>query len=325
MEAASASVGRRASKRQKLSYGRGERRFAWLMLTPALAVIALVAAYPIGYAIWLSLHQHSVRVAGLSRWVGLDNYTNALKSSEFWSATKITFLFSVISVTLELIIGLAMALAMHQAFRGRAVLRTVVLVPWAILTVVTAITWRTIFEPDLGLPPPVLRELRLALAPVVLGKLGLPGAHVVWLGQNGYAFAVMVLADVWKTAPFMALLLLAGLQVIPEDVYEAAKADGASPWQLFTRIPLPLLKPAILVALIFRTLDALRIFDLPFVLTQGANGTTTLSIQSYDQFSQNRLLGEGSTLAILTFLIVMAVSFLYIRLVGGNIRSLAEE
>jgi multiple sugar transport system permease protein len=313
MEAASASVGRRARRRQKLSYGRGERRFAWLMLSPALAVIALVAAYPIGYAIWLSLHQYSVRVAGLSRFVGLDNYINALKSSDFWSATKITFLFSVVSVTLELIIGLAMAVAMHQAFRGRAILRTVVLVPWAILTVVTAITWRTIFEPDLG------------LAPVVLGKLGLPGSHVVWLGQSGYAFAVMVLADVWKTAPFMALLLLAGLQVIPEDVYEAAKVDGASTWQRFTRITLPLLRPAILVALIFRTLDALRIFDLPFVLTQGANGTTTLSILSYDQFSQNRLLGEGSSLAILTFLIVMAVSFLYIRTVGGNIRSLAEE
>jgi multiple sugar transport system permease protein len=313
MEAATAPVGRRAPKRKRLDYGRGERRFAWMMLTPSLAVIALVAAYPIGYAIWLSLHQYSVRVAGLSRFVGLDNYINALKSADFWSATKITFLFAAISVTLELVIGLAMALAMHQAFRGRAILRTVVLVPWAILTVVTAITWRTIFEPDLG------------LAPVVLGKLGLPGAHVVWLGQNGYAFAVMVLADVWKTAPFMALLLLAGLQVIPEDVYEAAKVDGASTWQRFTRITLPLLKPAILVALIFRTLDALRVFDLPFVLTQGANGTTTLSILSYDQFTQNRLLGEGSALAILTFLIVMAVSFLYIRLVGGNIRSLAEE
>jgi multiple sugar transport system permease protein len=283
------------------------------MVTPSLVVIAIVAAYPIGYAIWLSLNQYSVRVAGLKRFVGLDNYTDALKSSEFWSATKTTFLFTGISVTLELIIGLAMALAMHQAFRGRALLRTVVLVPWAILTVVTAITWRTIFEPNLG------------LAPVLLDKLHLPGADTVWLGESGYALAVMVFADVWKTAPFMALLLLAGLQVISEDVYEAAKVDGASTWQRFTRITLPLLKPAILVALIFRTLDALRIFDLPFVLTQGANGTTTLSIQAYEEFSQNRLLGQGSAIAILTFIIVMGVSFLYIRTVGGNIRSLAEE
>jgi multiple sugar transport system permease protein len=283
------------------------------MLTPSLIVIAIVAAYPIGYAIWLSLNQYSVRVAGLKRFVGLDNYVDALKSSDFWSAAKTTFVFTGISVTLELIIGLAMALAMHQAFRGRALLRTVVLVPWAILTVVTAITWRTIFEPNLG------------LAPVVLEKLHLPGAHTIWLGESGYALAVMIFADVWKTAPFMALLLLAGLQVIPEDVYEAAKVDGATTWQRFTRITLPLLKPAILVALIFRTLDALRIFDLPFVLTQGANGTTTLSIQSYEEFSQNRLLGQGSTIAILTFIIVMGVSFLYIRTVGGNIRSLAEE
>jgi multiple sugar transport system permease protein len=312
VEAATA-VGGRRGRRRAHSYGRSERRFAAIMLAPALIVIVIVAAYPIGYAIWLSLNQYSVRVAGLSRFVGLDNYISALKSSDFWSATFTTFLFTAISVTLELIIGLGMALAMHQAFKGRAILRTVVLVPWAILTVVTAITWRTIFEPNLG------------LAPVALGKLGLPGADVVWLGQNGYAFAVMVLADVWKTAPFMALLLLAGLQVIPEDVYEAAKVDGASTWQRFVRITLPLLRPAILVALIFRTLDALRIFDLPFVLTQGANGTTTLSILSYDQFSQNRLLGQGSALAVLTFIIVMTVSFIYIRTVGGNIRSLAEE
>ena len=313
MEAATAGARGRRRRKQQTSYGRSERRFAALMVTPALVVIAIVAAYPIGYAIWLSLNQYSVRVAGLSRFVGVDNYIDALKSSEFWSATWTTFLFTAISVSLELVIGLGMALAMHQAFKGRAVLRTVVLVPWAILTVVTAITWRTIFEPNLG------------LAPVLLDKLSLPGANTVWLGQNGYALAVMILGDVWKTAPFIALLLLAGLQVIPEDVYEAAKVDGATTWQRFVRITLPLLKPAILVALIFRTLDSLRIFDLPFVLTQGANGTTTLSILSYEKFSQDRLLGQGSAIAVLTFLIVMAVSFLYIRTVGGNIRNLAED
>jgi multiple sugar transport system permease protein len=136
---------------------------------------------------------------------------------------------------------------------------------------------------------------------------------------------VMIFADVWKTAPFMALLTLAGLQTIPGEIYEAAKVDGATAWQRFIRITLPLLKPAILVALIFRTLDALRIFDLPFVLTKGAHGTNTLSLISYETFSQNRLYGEGSALAILTFIIVMAVSFLYIRFVGGNLRGMAEE
>ena len=283
------------------------------MLAPALVVIGLVAAYPIGYAIWLSLNEYSVRVPGLSRWAGFANYSEALGSSEFWEAVRTTFLFTGISVTLELAIGLGMALAMHEAFKGRGLLRAVVLVPWAVLTVVSAIIWRAIFEPTLG------------LAPQMLDTLGLPGADVVWLGERGYALAVMVLADVWKTAPFMALLLLAGLQVIPNDLYDAAKVDGATTWQRFRRITVPLLKPAILVALIFRTLDALRIFDLPFVLTRGSNGTTTLSLLAHQEFTVNRIIGLGAALSVLTFVIVMAVSFLYIRTVGGNIRALAED
>jgi multiple sugar transport system permease protein len=309
MEAATARVGRRRARRR---YGSGERRLAAAMLSPALVVIALVAAYPIGYAIWLSLNEYSVRVPGLSRWAGFGNYSDALSSSEFWEAVRTTFLFTGISVTLELAIGLGMALAMHEAFKGRALLRVVVLVPWAVLTVVTAITWRTIFEPDLG------------LAPQLFDALGIFDG-VVWLGESGYALAVMVMADVWKTAPFMALLLLAGLQVIPNDLYDAAKVDGATTWQRFRRITLPLLKPAILVALIFRTLDALRIFDLPFVLTRGSNDTTTLSLLAHQELTVNRLYGLGSALSVLTFVIVMGISFLYIRTVGGNIRALAEE
>jgi multiple sugar transport system permease protein len=310
MEAATAKLGRPRGRRR---YGSGERRLAAAMLSPAIVVIALVAAYPIGYAIWLSLNEYSVRVPGLSRFAGFDNYTEALGSPEFWNAVVTTFIFTGISVALELALGLAMALAMHEAFRGRGLLRTVVLVPWAVLTVVSAITWRTIFEPNLG------------LAPQVLSTLGLPGADIVWLGESGYALAVMVLADVWKTAPFMALLLLAGLQVIPNDLYDAAKVDGATTWQRFLRVTLPLLTPAILVALIFRTLDALRIFDLPYVLTRGANDTTTLSLIAHQELTSNRLIGYGSALSVLTFVIVMAVSLLYIRTVGGNIRALAEE
>jgi multiple sugar transport system permease protein len=310
MEAATAKLGRPRGRRR---YGSGERRLAAAMLSPAMVVIALVAAYPIGYAIWLSLNEYSVRVPGLSRFAGFDNYTEALGSPEFWNAVVTTFVFTGISVALELALGLAMALAMHEAFRGRGLLRTVVLVPWAVLTVVSAITWRTIFEPNLG------------LAPQVLSTLGLPGADIVWLGESGYALAVMVLADVWKTAPFMALLLLAGLQVIPDDLYDAAKVDGATTWQRFLRVTLPLLTPAILVALIFRTLDALRIFDLPYVLTRGANDTTTLSLIAHTELTSNRLIGYGSALSVLTFVVVMAVSLLYIRTVGGNIRALAEE
>jgi multiple sugar transport system permease protein len=309
MEAEAARLPRRGRR----SVFREERRLGATMLTPTLAVIALVAAYPIVYAIWLSLNEYSVITPGLSRFVGLDNYSEALSSSEFWEAMKTTVLFTVVSVGLELAIGLGMALVMHRAFRGRALLRAVVLVPWAILTVVTAITWRTIFEPELG------------FVNTMLDTLGLPGGDIVWLGEEGYALAVMILADVWKTAPFMALLLLAGLQGIPEELHDAAKVDGASTWQRFHRITFPLLVPAIVVALIFRTLDAMRIFDLPYILTKGANGTETLSLIAQEELVTNRNTGLGSALSVLTFLTVMGVSFLYIRFIGGNIRALTED
>lgn len=300
-------------RRRRRSVFREERRLGAAMLAPSLAVIALVAAYPICYAIWLSLNEYSVVTPGLSRFVGLDNYLDALGSTQFWEAMKTTVLFTVISVGLELAIGLGMALVMHQAFRGRAFLRAVVLVPWAILTVVTAITWRTIFEPELG------------FVNTMLSTLSLPGGDVVWLGEEGYALGVMILADVWKTAPFMALLLLAGLQGIPDELHDAAKVDGANTWQRFRSVTLPLLIPAITVALIFRTLDALRVFDLPYVLTKGANGTETLSLIAQTELVTNRNTGLGSALSVLTFITVMGISFLYIRFMGGNIRALTRE
>jgi multiple sugar transport system permease protein len=314
MEAATATTTEAAGpRRRKRSAEADEKRLAAKMVSPSLLLIAVVAAYPIGYAIWLSLNEYSVRTPGLSRWAGLRNYDTALSSESFQSAIQNTLIFTVGSVTLELLLGIGMAMAMHNAFKGKGLIRTVVLVPWAILTVVTAITWQTIFEPQLGFVNTMLRGI------------GLPGGNIVWLGEQGYAMAVLIFADVWKTAPFMALLVLAGLQVIPEDVYEAAKVDGASAWQRFTKITLPLLRPAILVALIFRTLDALRIFDLPFVLTKGSNGTNTVSLEAYEELRENRLIGLGSAMAVITFIIVMIVAFLYIRFVGGNIRGLAEE
>ena len=308
MEAASVTTVGAPTKGR--SRGMPERRLAKLMVAPSMILIAVVAAWPIIYAIWLSLHEYSVRVAGLSRWagpVGLRNYSNALKSSEWHSALIHTLVFTASSVFLELLIGLGMALAMHAAFRGQGALRTVVLVPWAILTVVTAIMWRTMFVSPYGFVNTIL------------------GTSTVWLGSEPQALIVIIIADVWKTAPFMALLILAGLQVIPGEVYEAAEVDGASVWQRFTRITLPLLRPAILVALIFRTLDALRIFDLPYVLTQGQFGTSTLSTIAQETFATNRIYGLGSAMAVLTFIVVMLVSFGYIRFVGGNIRGLAQE
>lgn len=304
----------------------GERRLAAAMITPTLALMAIVAAYPIGYAIWLSFHQYSRTTAGASRWVGFENYTAALfgdtsgfaaaagiSSSDFWTAFIHTVIFAVISVSIELLLGLVMALIMNAAFRGRALLRATVLVPYAVLTIVSAIVWQTVTAPDSG------------FVPQVLSALGLPGADRVRLAETPDAMAVVIVADVWKTAPFMALMLLAGLQVIPRDLYEAARVDGASKWQQFRRITLPLLRPAIGVALIFRTLDALRVFDLPWVLAGGQYGTSTLSTQAYQTFSGDQLIGSGAALSVLTFIVVMAVSLVYIRFVGGNLRDATSE
>jgi multiple sugar transport system permease protein len=307
---AEATVQGGAPDDRRRSRGLSEKRLAFFMVSPSMALIALVAAFPIGYAIWLSLHEYSVRVAGRSRWAspfGLGNYEEALKNPDFWDAMVTTLIFTASSVFLELIIGLCMALAMHSAFRGQGLLRTVVLVPWAVLTVVTAIMWRTMFESPQGFVNQIL------------------GGDTVWLGQEPQALIVIIIADVWKTAPFMALLILAGLQVIPGDIYEAAKVDGATAMQRFRKITLPLLTPAILVALIFRTLDALRIFDLPYFLTKGSQGTTTLSLIAQETFAANRIYGLGAAYSILTFITVMIVSFIYIRTVGGNIRGLAED
>jgi multiple sugar transport system permease protein len=299
-----------AGTQRRRSRGVPERRLAWLMTAPSMILIALVAVYPIIYAIWLSMHEYSLIRAGASRWAspaGFGNYIDAFQTPEFVDSIVITFIFTIASVALETGIGLAMALIMATAFKGQGLLRTTVLVPWAVLTVVTAIMWKTIVDPNLGLVNQIL------------------GVNTVWLGEEPEALIVMILADAWKTAPFMALLLLAGLQVIPSEIYEAAKVDGATAWQRFRRITLPLLMPALLVALIFRTLDALRAFDLPKVLTNGANGTTTLSLIAQRTFQENRLYGEGAAMSIITFLIVMIVSFTYIRFVGGNLRGLTED
>jgi multiple sugar transport system permease protein len=308
--AEAASVQTTATAGPQRSRGLPERTLAKLMVAPSMVLIAIVAVWPIIYAIWLSLHEYSVRVAGLSRWagpLGLRNYSTALQSSDWWAALVHTLIFTVASVSFELVIGLGMALAMQAAFRGQGLLRTVVLVPWAVLTVVTAVMWRTMFVSPYGFVNTIL------------------GTQTVWLGSEPQALIVIIIADVWKTAPFMALLILAGLQVIPGEIYEAARVDGATTWQRFVRITLPLLMPAILVALIFRTLDALRIFDLPFVLTQGQNGTSTLSTISQETFATNRIYGLGSAMAVLTFIVVMVVSFSYIRFVGGNIRGLGDD
>jgi ABC-type sugar transport system permease subunit len=268
--------------------------------------MALVALFPVVYAFVISLQDYTGRQR--EGFAGFDNYVEALTDDRFWTSLQFTFVFTITSVAAEFLIGLGFALLMNQAFRGRGVTRASILVPWVIPTVIAAQMWFFMFNVTPGFINSVFG----------LGDFS-------WLGQSGWASFAIIFADVWKTAPFVALLLLAGLQTIPGDVYEGARVDGAGMFQRFWFITLPLLKPAILVALIFRTLDALRIFDLPYVLTQGANGTTTLSLIAQQELTANRLIGLGSALSVLTFVIVMAVAFIYIRTVGGNIRALAEE
>ncbi len=270
------------------------------MTTPSLLLIALVAVYPIIYAIWLSMHEYSLVQAGLSRWAspaGFGNYIDAFGDAEFRDAVVVTLIFTVGSVALETVIGLAMAMTMAMAFRGQGVLRTVVLVPWAVLTVVTAIMWRTMFDSNLGFVNTLI------------------GTNTVWLGTEPQALLVMILADVWKTAPFMALLLLAGLQMLPQECYESARVDGVHPVKVFFKVTLPLLKPALMVAIIFRALDALRIFDLIYVMNGNNKDTMSMSVYARQQLVDFQDVGYGSAAATMVFLIIALFTIVYLMLV----------
>ncbi len=283
------------ARRQGLS----ERGLAKAFISPSVVTMALVAAFPVLYAIVLSLYLYR----GRSRqgFGGLENYLTALTEPRFWDSVNATVVFTVASVAFEFLIGLGFALLMNQAFAGRGLTRAVVLVPWVIPTVISAQMWYFMFNITPGFVNYVL--------PLV-------GDDFSWIGRGGWAMFAIVFADVWKTAPFVALLLLAGLQTIPEDVYESARVDGANAWQRFAHITMPLLKPAILVALLFRTTDALRIFDLPKVMTGGTFGTETLSVLVQQYVINTVNPGYGSALSTLTFLVVLGVGVVFVRLLG---------
>jgi multiple sugar transport system permease protein len=273
-------------------------------VAPAVAVLGGVALYPILAAVWLSL-QRFILVFRERRFIGLDNYAFLLSDARFWSALGNTAYFTLVAVAVELLLAVPLALLLNRAFPGRGLLRASALIPWAIPTVVSARLWAWMFNPDYGL----------------INRL-LPGADINWLGAPGYALHAAILVDVWKTTPFVALLVLAGLQGIPEDIYKAARVDGASAWRTFRSITLPLLKPAILLALLFRTLDAFRVFDAIYVLTEGgpANTTETLSIYAYKTLMRSGDFGYGSTLSVATFLCVVGISLVYLRLLGREER-----
>lgn len=288
-----------------------ERRIGYLFIGPALLVIALVALYPAVSVLWLSLHRKML-LFNISQFVGLDNYLFLLRDGRFWNALWNTAYFTGISVALELLLGLGFALVLHRSFRGRGLMRAVVLVPWAIPTVVSAKMWDWMYNPEFG------------VINFVFKGFGLVADNVNWLGDPLLALHAAIVVDVWKTTPFVALLLLAGLQVIPHEVYEAGKIDGVNRWQAFRRITLPLLKPVILIVLLFRTLDAFRVFDVVYVLTSGgpANTSETLSVYAYKLLFMTMQFGYGSTIAVVVFLCVLALSFVYIRFLRRDIGSI---
>jgi multiple sugar transport system permease protein len=271
-----------------------ETRLGWLLCTPAILMMLLVTAYPILYALWLSLFRYDLRFPAQRHFVALDNYISVLGSGVWWQALANTALLTVASVSVELVLGFGFALIMHRTLFGRRSVRTALLVPYGIVTVVAALAWRFAFDPTTGF---------------VNGLLGL---HGDWLARHGTALLVIIMTEVWKTTPFVALLLLAGLTLVPADLLNAARIDGANARQRFFRITLPLMRPAILVALLFRTLDAFRIFDTVFILTRGAENTGTVSILGYRTLITRLNLGLGSTVAVLIFACVVLISILLI-------------
>jgi multiple sugar transport system permease protein len=284
-----------------------EHRLAWMLCTPAVIAMLVVTAYPMLYALWLSLFRYDLRFPDERHFIGLDNYLSVLGSETWWQSLFNTLVITTGSVAVEFVLGLIFALVMHHALIGRRVVRTTLLVPYGIITVVAAMSWRFAFDPTTGF---------------VNALVGLEGS---WLAERWSAFLVIIQTEIWKTTPFMALLLLAGLTLVPEDVIRAARVDGANAWQRFFRITLPLMRPVIMVALLFRTLDAFRIFDTVFVQTRGAQGTESVSIVGYDALITRLNLGLGSAVSILIFLCVLVIAMIYIKGFGIDLSRREES
>ncbi|MGC5254763.1 carbohydrate ABC transporter permease [Gordonia sp. DT218] len=282
--------------KKKLSEGKAaERRLALWLVAPAAIMMALVTGYPIVYAIWLSLNKSSLSAPGERSFVWFDNYATVLTDNYWWTAFSVTLGITVVSVAIELVLGMAIALVMHRTIFGRGTIRTVVLIPYGIVTVAAAFSWYYAWTPETGYLANLLPD---GSAP---------------LTSQWPSLAIIVLAEVWKTTPFMALLLLAGLALVPDDLLKAAQVDGAGAWTRLWRIIIPLMKPAILVALLFRTLDAFRVFDNIYVLTKGSNNTYSVSMLGYDNLFKAFNLGVGSAISILIFICVAIIAFIFIK------------
>jgi multiple sugar transport system permease protein len=293
--------------RAPLSEGkRAERRLGWLLCAPAAFVMVAVTAYPILYSVWLSLQRYDLKFPDEREFVGLTNYVTVLSNEYWWTAFGVTMLITVVTVAVELVLGMGLAIIMHRTIVGRGLVRTSALIPYGIVTVVAAFSWRYAWTPNTG----------------YLANLFSDGAP---LTERASSLAIIMLAEIWKTTPFMALLLLAGLALVPDDLLKAASMDGASAWQRFVKVMLPVMKPAILVALLFRTLDAFRVFDNIYVLTAGANETSSVSMLAYNNLMRGLNLGIGSTMSVLIFLTVAIIAFIFVKLFGTAAPGSADE
>jgi multiple sugar transport system permease protein len=293
---------------QRSAQERADARLGLLLAAPAVLTILLIAVIPLAGTIWDSLFRLSLRFENAPRpFIGLENFASVLTDDAWYNALGITGLVAGVSVAAELVLGMIIALLINRNFVGRGVVRASVLVPWALTTVVSAKMWAWIYDGRYG------------VANDLLMRIGVIDAPIIFLVRPEVTIWAMIAAEIWKTTPFMALLLLAGLQLIPQELYEASSLDGASRWQAFWRVTLPILKPTILVALLFRTIDAVRMFDLPRVLTNGGPGksTETLVLYTYNTMFTSLNFGYGSALAVMAFLIVMLISFIYIKILGA--------
>jgi multiple sugar transport system permease protein len=279
---------------------RAGRRTAWLLTAPAVTVMLAVAAYPVGSAVWLSLQRYDLRFPGQRGFVGLGNYAAVLSAPVFWTDLGATAVITVIAVAAELVLGFAIALTLRRGLAGRRAVHAALLLPYGIITVVAAFAWQYAATPDLSFL-----------------------SDRAWLGERWSSFAVIIATEVWKSTPLVALLLLAGLTAVPEELMETAELDGASAWQRFHQVLIPAIRPVLLVVLLYRTLDSVRIFDTVFIQTNGANGTETLSLLAYDQLAARLNLGLGSAVSVLLFVLVAAIALGFVLLFRAELRQLS--
>jgi trehalose/maltose transport system permease protein len=283
---------------------RRQTRLAWILMAPALAAVAFVAIYPLALTIYQSFtNEQFLRGLQPIEWVGLENYRNLLEDTIFRDSVVTTIKFTVITVFFEFVLGMIIALVVNSGFKGRGVMRAVMLVPWAIPTVISAQMWKWMYDDVFG----VIND--------AMTRLHLIDNNVAWISQPETALGAVAAVDIWKTTPFVALLLLAGLQVIPHELYEASEVDGASKWQQFWRITMPLLRPAILVTLIFRTLDALRVFDVFFVFFGSRLDTQTMAIYDQNTIVSTGDVGYGAAVSVAIFLIISLFVVIYVTFV----------